>query len=403
MPKPSIYAQIPAVQVPPGPFMPASPRHWNMGLLRYKGRLWGSVRYHLPREHASRCAVALVPIDKATFQPTALFQHLNLPTVVGDEHFEDARLFMFNGQPHLSFTQMTGYQPGVDYACIMKYARLKLLGNRWLIEEVFWPKFGANNGSKKEKNWAFFEHDKALHCVYSDGPNRKVIRLEGEKVVAEYDSPAATWPWGVIRGGAPPVLMADGQWLAVFHSSLATEEAPHFVRYYGGAYTFEAKPPFRITAISSRPIIAGSEADGHGMDPRYAAGWKPFVVFPCGCVPDGDDFLVSMGVNDWQCAVGRVTPAHLRLISPDHSDAPLRCFMTPNGSRPAKLTAADGQPRWIAWEVPSTDRRGAMAAPGYYATREGREAEALEESPRVEEISEEVYLKACGFAASGRR
>jgi hypothetical protein len=88
MAKPSIYAQIDAVQLDPrSPHMKASPRHWNMGLLRYKGRLWAAYRYHLPREHASRSAVALVPLDKATLQPTAPSQHLNLPAVVGDEHF----------------------------------------------------------------------------------------------------------------------------------------------------------------------------------------------------------------------------------------------------------------------------------------------------------------------------
>lgn len=394
MPKPSIYQQLHAVQVTPGPFMPASPRHWNCGLLKYKGRLWMALRYHLGKEHGSRCATGMVPIDKTTFKPTALYQHLNLPSQNGDSHFEDARLFMFNGKPHISYTEMTGYRPGVNYSCVMKYARLRLLGNRWEIEQVFWPKFGSNHGSAKEKNWAFFEHDGALHCIYQDQPTRKVIRLDGERVVAEYDSDAATWPWGHIRGGAPPIPYGDGQMLTIFHSSLPTEEPPHFVRYYGAAYVFEAKPPFRITAISSRPIMAGSEADGHGMDPRYSAGWKPFVVFPCGCVPEGDDWLVSLGVNDWQCAVGRVTPAHLNLIAPDGSDAPMRYFTTPNGSLPVQSVTADGRSNWIPWEIFNADRRGAMAPAGYYATSNGREAEAIADAPRVTEISAEEYYAA---------
>ena len=79
MSKPSIYAQTEAVRVAQGPFIKPSPRIWNMGLLKYKGRLWAAYRYHLPREHASRSATALVPLDRGTFQPTALSQHLNLP------------------------------------------------------------------------------------------------------------------------------------------------------------------------------------------------------------------------------------------------------------------------------------------------------------------------------------
>lgn len=407
MPKPSVYRQIDAVQVR-GEHMPPSPRHWNCSLLRYKGRLWFSMRYHLGKEHASRCAVALVPIDKRTFQPTAPSQHLNLPAVVGDEHFEDARLFMFNGQPHISYTQMTGYEPGKDYRCVMKYARLKLNGNRWLIEQTFFPQYGANHGGSKEKNWSFFEHDKALHVIYEDSPQRLVLRLDGDQVVDGYESAAASWPWGTIRGGTPPVSIAGGQMLAIFHSSVPTEAPPHFVRYYGAAYTFEAKPPFAITAISHQPLMAGSELDGHGPDPRYAAGWKPFVVFPCGLVPpmegsDDQSFLVSLGVNDWQCAVGRLRLDQMRMGLPDRSDAPMRYFANPNGSMPAKMIDASGQPAWLHWEITQTDRRGASAPAGVYATSDGREAEAFLDSPRTEEITAEQYRAQGGRMAIPER
>lgn len=375
--------------------MKPSPRHWNPGLLKYKGRLWASIRYHLEKEHGSRCATALVPLDRATFQPTAPSQHLNLPALTGDEHFEDARLFLFNGAPHISWTQMTGYRPGKNYACSIRYGRLRLNGNRWLIEEVFWPKYGLNHGSAKEKNWVFFECDGALHVVYQDQPVRRVLRVEGERVVDEYESPSAAWPWGLIRGGTPPIPYGEDRMIAVFHSSISTEEPPHFVRYYGAAYVFEAKPPFKLLSVSAKPIMAGSEADGHGVDPRYSEGWKPYVVFPCGLVQEGDNWLVSLGVNDWQCAVGKITPAHLNLISPDRSDAPFRFFMTVNGSLPARLIGADGQPSWLQWEITAPNLRG-MAPTGYFATSDGREAEAMAEAPRSEEISEAQYRAAGG-------
>jgi hypothetical protein len=405
MAKPSIYRQLEAVQVQPGPFMLPSPRHWNCGLLRHKGRLWLSYRYHLGREHASRCATGMVPLDRKTFQPTALTQHLNLPAKDGDEHFEDARLFVFNGKPHISYTVLLNYRPGVNYCCVMEWARLRLLGNRWEIEEVVRPKYGQNHGTAKEKNWIFFDHDGALHCIYADDPTHRVLRFDGATVVQEYDSPAPTWPWGVIRGGTPPVPMRAGtalpggvvtgeatHLLAIFHSSVRTEQEPHYVRYYAGAYVMENRPPFRIVAIGDRPIAAGSEADGHGMDPRYSQGWKPFVVFPCGAVPDGDDMLVSFGVNDWQCAVGRIPLAKLSFILPDGSDAPMRYFATQNGSLPVQFVTPDGNLRWLKWEKACGDRRGMMAPPGYYATCDGREVEILEGDPRVEETTEAQYL-----------
>ncbi len=396
MPKPSIYRQLPSAQVKGEHLLP-SPRHFNPGLLRYKGRLWLCYRYHLGREHASRCATALMPIDKTTFQPIAPSQHLNLPAVVGDEHFEDARLFLFKGQPHISWTQMTGYQPGVDYKCVVKYARLRLNGNRWLIDEVFYPQYGRNHGGSKEKNWAFFEAEGALHVVYQDSPHRIVLRLDGARVVQEYTSPAPTWPWGPIRGGTPAVALDGGMnMLAVFHSSLPTEISPHYVRYYGGAYTFAARAPFEVTAISHRPLMAGSESDGHGADPRFAAGWKPFVVFPCGLVPplpDSEDlnFLVSLGVNDWQCAVGRLTLDQLHLGRPDRSDVPHRYFMTSNGSLPVQMADANGGLTWLHWEIARPDPRGAFAPPGLYATNDGREAEAMADSAGAEEITVAQY------------
>jgi hypothetical protein len=336
-----------------------------------------------------------VPIDKATLQPTAPSQHLNLPAVVGDEHFEDPRLFLYRGQPHLCYVQMTGYRPGVNYTCTIRYARLKLNGNRWLIEETFWPKYGQNGGAQKEKNWSFFEHNDGLYVIYQDHPKRKIIRIDGERVVEEHESEPAIWPWGIIRGGAPPVPYGEGKLMTIFHSSIATEEPPHFVRYYGAAYVFEAKPPFKLLSVSARPIMAGSEADGHGVDPRYSEGWKPFVVFPCGCVPDGNDWLVSLGVNDWQCAVGRIKPSQLDLILPDRSDAPIRYFMTLNGTFPVKLIGADGAPTYLQWEIPTPNLRG-MAPSGYFATADGREAEALSQAPRCEEISEAQYRTAGG-------
>lgn len=392
MPKPSVYKQIDAVQVT-GRDMKPSPRCWNPGMIRYKGRLWMCYRYHLGREHASRCATALVPLDKKTFQPTAPSQHLNLPAVVGDEHFEDARLFFFKGEPHISYNVMSGYQPGKDYSCSIRYARLKLSGNRWLVEQTFWPTYGQNNGYAKEKNWCFFDYNGELYCVYKDTGKHTVIKLEGEKVIDAYETPAPMWPWGTVRGGSPPVPFGEGKFLCIFHSSVPTEEAPHYVRYFGAAYVMEAKPPFKITLISPKPILSGSEADGHGPDPRYSAGWKPFVPFPCGCVPDGDDYLLSFGVNDWQCAVGRLRAGDLKFTSADGSESETRYFRTINGSRAVNYVGPDGHMTYIHWENPPRDLRFVVAAPaGFLQTTDPRLGEDLSEISGVEEITREKYL-----------
>jgi hypothetical protein len=105
--KPSLFRQVEAVKIEGREMLP-SPRHWNCGLIRYKDRLWLSYRFHL-KEHAGRCATAIVQLDDKTLQPVGRSDHLLLSGPVGTEHHEDARLFLFKGEVYLSYTEMRGH------------------------------------------------------------------------------------------------------------------------------------------------------------------------------------------------------------------------------------------------------------------------------------------------------
>jgi predicted GH43/DUF377 family glycosyl hydrolase len=100
------------------------------------------------------------------------------------------------------------------------------------------------------------------------------------------------WPWGQPRGGTPPVLV-DGEYWSFFHSCI--DDPYHTRRYFMGAYAFSAMPPFRITRMSRTPIMAGSNKD------RWGNG-KPLVVFPCGALLRNGIWMVTLGVNDLNCA-----------------------------------------------------------------------------------------------------
>jgi predicted GH43/DUF377 family glycosyl hydrolase len=385
--KPSLFSQVEATPVSARGLLP-SPRHWNCGLLRYRGRLWLTYRFHR-MDAEGRCGTAIVELDEK-FEPMGRSQHLKFHGATGTEHFEDARLFMFRGKPHISYTMMQGYRPGVDYTCVMKYAELKLCKNgRWQVVSEWQPRHGQNNGIGKEKNWMFFEHKEELHCVYSGSPEHVILRVDGEKIVGEHRSPGPQWHWGVVRGGTPPVLIGD-RYLAIFHSSLPTEIAPHFVRYYGAAYTFEAKPPFRPLEISEFPIMTGSEADGHRVDPRYVEGWKPYVVFPCGLVEDDGGWLVSLGINDWQSAVARVTNQQLMLGAADGSSFKPQHFRVQNGSMPVKFTDQSGAQQFLHWEMFKPGRHG-MPGVGFMRVGSPREAMEVAEHPGTERIDSSTY------------
>lgn len=395
MPKPSLFAQLDAVAINPE-LLKESPRCWNCGMFRYRDRLWLAYRFHL-KEPGARCATAICPLDPQTLQPVYRSQHLELGRPRGTNHYEDARLFMFGGEPYISYTEMSSYVPGRDYRCVMRYARLKLTGKRWEVVESWQPRYGANDGRHREKNWVFFEHDRAIHAVYSTGPRHVVLRFDGEKVVTTYEAPGPTWHFGALRGGTTPIMQADGTFLSIFHSSLPTEIAPHYIRYYAAAYTFEGVPPFAPLRVSTRPLMVGSEEDGHKVDPRYVEGWKPYVVFPCGLVADGTGWLVSLGINDWACAVARLQPNQLHLGAANGSDIPPRYFKAGNGSMPVSLKGEDGLTRQLHWSV-VRGRFPGMAGVGYMRCGNPMEAQAVAEANGVTEIQYAEWDRAQAMA-----
>lgn len=373
-----------------------SPRHWNASIIDFDGERWLAYRFHRTDLPDSRCAIGMVRLGD-DLQPAGKSHLLELTGPTRTEHFEDPRLFVFLGRLHISYTEMRGYRPGVDYNCVVKYARLRWGRGRWMVEQMFQPRYGRNNGYSKEKNWVFFEADRTLYCFYQGTPRHVVLEIDEGKVVKEYVSAAPHWAWGTLRGGAAPVRDGD-HFLHVFHSSLPSETPPHFVRYYAGAYTFEARPPFLPLQISSRPIAAGSEEDGHQVDPRYVEGWKPFVVFPCGLVPQSGGWLASFGVNDWQIVLSPLSQSQLRLVPADGSAIDTRYFRTLNGSRPEPILVMEDfgyRTDYLVWDVPQPV--AGRAGVGYMKVIDPRVAEDLASRPHVEEIAEKDY--AAKFAA----
>jgi len=392
MPKKSVYAQLEACAVPPRNLMP-SPRHWNPGLLRYRNKLWLAYRYHRAETNDARCGIALCAIDEQGI-PQGPSQLLRFRSSQHGEHHEDCRLFIYRGEPHISYTEMVGYRPGIDYTCMVKYAKLNLSAKgHWTVVDEWRPAYGDNSGFRKEKNWIFFEHANELYFIYATDPNHVVCKVEGDQVVQEFRTPGPQWQWGHIRGGTPPVDFGDGRLMSVFHSSIPTETPPHYVRYYAAAYTFEKKPPFRVLQISEQPFLAGSEEDGHRVDPRYVAGWKPYVVFPCGLVPDRNGWLMSVGVNDWQCAIARITGSQLLLGAADGSSFKPRYFRTANGTLPVRYVDALQYPVFLYWDIVNK-RRGCRAGAGYMRAVKAREAVEISEAPNTTEITEAEYLAA---------
>lgn len=189
-----------------------------------------------------------------------------------------------------------------------------------------------------EKNWMFFEHAGDLFAVYQIDPHQ-ILRVEPDTrgpivcrpaYMTEWDTSAYSQHYGRPRGGAPPVRVGRG-YVALFHSRRDPRPLPGAalaanagaitqtdrwqrirrwvrerfapVRYYGGAYAFDAAPPFAPRCIHPRPVLR-PEAEAIRRWPTAGYLSPRQVVYPSGLVRlDNGRWLASYGVHDERCVV----------------------------------------------------------------------------------------------------
>ncbi|MCY0966451.1 polysaccharide pyruvyl transferase family protein [Parathalassolituus penaei] len=178
-----------------------------------------------------------------------------------------------------------------------------------------------------EKNWAFVDSGDEVYCVYSVDPHHLMyVDLSDESVVkcsgviiSKWNNAYASY-YGVLRGGAQPLLQSDGTFLSLVHSSYKMLEG----RVYAAAvYSFDANPPFSMVRAPEIPLRLpnplGQELDHEKLNSDIAE-----VVYPCGVVQEGGSLVISYGINDERCAIAMVsledalatqTPVTSRLVT----------------------------------------------------------------------------------------
>ena len=264
------------------------------------GRIWMFVRRNINRggQEGTKAAeyndIVAWELDPKTMEPFSNRRIVSLPEQYRGEHFEDPRVIAVGNTMWLScstfvwrksYTHQAFFQLDENLQCQLRLD--PVYGNNFMQARV-------NEGH--EKNWLFFPHDGTPHFIYSTEPHT-VLRCDPRMGIQEkYETweKNPMWKHGHVRGGTPPVLV-DGQYWSFFHSSMPWTIEKR--RYHMGAYSFEAKPPFRITSMTSLPLLSGSN-----QDPWYPA--LPLVVFPGGAIHDREtgNWTVVLGVNDLDCA-----------------------------------------------------------------------------------------------------
>ena len=262
--------------------------------------------------------VASIVADDMTLSGS---REVKIPRHDSLDQFEDPRVIFEGGKFHVSLCQ---WRKATDYRAKQVTA---VFDAQWNFERKSQLAYGHNavgGMTGHEKNWVWFSKDGHMHFVYGYSPHC-VIGVAGLYQLNEYKTESPKdWIYGEIRGGTPPVkltvynegmgetIRAVGEpekppivdrYVTFFHSSLPWKGRQN--RYYMGAYMFNAEPPFNVTAITKKWILAGSEADS-----RMHGG--PLVIFPGGAILKDGVWTVVFGVNDERC--GWIKIPHVNLV-----------------------------------------------------------------------------------------
>lgn len=249
-----------------------------------------------------RTLISAVQLD-ASFKPVSSAVRID----TGSDFSEDPRLFEMGEDVYLSYNDIQ------DNNVESRTIRIAKLDPETL--KVQDPINLELNFRRIEKNWVPFIYEeegvKKIHFGYyfnphvvlkmNDPAKSELVHLTQPSHIAIQMMP---WDksWGIVRGGTPSILV-DGQYLAFFHSFFKEEGK---IWYVMGAYTFEAEPPFRITACSEKPILFKGIYNTKTKNTAFSR--KP-CIFPSGIVlteEEGKEVLhVACGEND--CAIKIVT------------------------------------------------------------------------------------------------
>ena len=286
-------------------------RHYNPSICAWRGR----------RLMVYRCETAegkqflgLCELDGLKPRPS-----VRVDTLAPDGSLdqEDPRLVVMGDRLYLSFAEVDLKNPA---NCICRQCLVELGEDLRVLRRV--PLDIWRNGTQIEKNWSWFDaYDpvmqlERLGLVYRFSP-MQVMLLEpsGRPLNGVHSSEGiARWNHGAVNGRTPPLRLDKDRFFTFFGGW-----RPHPSRigfYYFAAATFSAKPPYEVLGMSRSPIAFGSDRSFAYVSPR-APMHNPLCIFPAGMVFEGEDVILSVGVNDsWCCFLRYNVPKLLAGMAP---------------------------------------------------------------------------------------
>lgn len=283
--------------------IPGHPMACNASIVRWHDRLILSFDAYSAGKEDQPDLMGLAILDE-DFNIMGSPQILDIPKNL----WQDARLVVLHDALYLVFNGAVN--GGVRRTFI---AQAHFNGTEFTLEE---PQallhFPGENPNQWERNWIPFVYNNSLLLANYLSPHRILRPLLGSQECEEVASSnfSSSWAWGTPKTGTTAQL--DGEhYLAFFHSikvmsSIHSDVTP-IQHYFMGAYTFEDRPPFRITGISKEPIVGKHFYHG----PEYAMCKPCRVVFPCGFIMNERFIWVVFGRQDHEIWMAKLEKKRL--------------------------------------------------------------------------------------------
>lgn len=152
----------------------------------------------------------------------------------------------------------------------------------------------------RQKNWMPFVSGGRIMLISSVNPHEiyELQEFRDGKCPLVSESPWKS-PWidsQIMRGNAPPVQLADGNWLGTFHT-VTKDGKMHY--YDNGCYVFSGKPPFNVLRCANRTYLKAEDA----IEPHFRKAGLITVAYPVGMVRQDNRLLISYGDNDSSCKI----------------------------------------------------------------------------------------------------
>lgn len=280
---------------------------FNPTMTRWKGMTLFMFRIRDPQTN-STSGIGITLLDE-NFTPTTSVQFIRIPfnNPLHPTEQQDPRLIPIGDRLFMVYSNI------LEHYIQKKIRRVYVVEifyeNGMFIpgESICLSQFEGESDEKWEKNWVPFEFQGDLLLAYSIFPHKILWPLlpRGECETVCQTRGEVKWDWGPIRGGTQAFPVSDTEYLSIFHSSThlfsVHSEGKKISHYFMGGYTFEKNPPFRITRVSPKPLIA----KGFYNSPPYKT-WKPLrAIFPCGLIIDDDYIWISYGRQDYEMWIAK--------------------------------------------------------------------------------------------------